>query len=608
MQEQKENKLSWLAVLKPYLKPFYGTIALAVIFMIIDSFLTALRPWPLKIIIDKVLNGQNIKIPLVADWINSGNFDNTAILYAACLALLLIAIGTGTFSYFFTHLIGNFSQRLVLNIKTDTFSHLQRLSLQFHTKKRLGDIMTRLTSDINSIQLLTAQGAMLFLTNLFLIFMRLVIMFWLNWQYSLIACSVLPFLFLAVGWHTVKIKTASKIARASDGEMASIAQETLGSIRMVKGLTQENRQDQIFLEQGRKSLGEYMERVNHQARMAPIVDILAALGLSLVMFYGAKEVMAGRVTIGDMIVFFFYVSNFYSPLRAISRQFGNFSNRIAGAERVAEILAKDTFIEQDKKGERAPRFKGQVEYKNVSFEYERGQSVLKGISLIVRPGDHVAIIGATGAGKSTLASLLLRFYDPTEGTILIDGKDIRQYSPESIRRQIGLILQETYLLSGTIRENIIFGCKTTPGKEKIMNAAKAAHAHDFIIDLPEGYDSHISEQGANLSGGQRQRIAIARAIIREDPILLLDEPTSNLDNMSEALIMETIKNIPHQPTIIMVTHSLRAAQMADIIAVLENGEIIEYGKPAELIHAGKFFKKYVQAEHLEKLSMTPKKI
>jgi len=600
MKEQKENKLSWLAVLKPYLKPFYGTIVLAVIFMIIDSFLTALRPWPLKIIIDKVLNGQHIKIPVVTGWINNGNFDNTTILFTSCLAMLIIAIGTGTFSYLYTRLIGNFSQRFVLNIKADTFSNLQRLSMQFHIKKRLGDIMTRLTSDINSIQLLTARGAMLFLTNFFLIIMRLVMMFWLNWKYSLIACSVLPFLFLAVVWHTVKIKTASRIARASDGEMASIAQETLGSIRMVKGLTQENRQDQLFLEQGRKSLSEYMERISHQARMAPVIDILAAIGLALVMFYGAKGVMAGRVTIGDMIVFFFYVSNFYSPLRAMSRQFGNFSNGIVGAERVAEILAKNSFVEQNNKGEKAPRFNGQVEYRNVSFEYEPGQFVLKGISLIIRQGDHIAVIGATGAGKSTLTSLLLRFYDPTEGSILIDGKDIRQYSPESIRRQIGLILQETYLLSGTVRENIIFGCRTTPGKEQIVNAAKAARAHDFIMELPEGYDSHISEQGTNLSGGQRQRIAIARAIIRKDPILLLDEPTNNLDNVSEASIIDTFINIPHRPTIIMVTHSLRAAQMADIIAVLENGEIIEYGKPAELIHTGKFFKKYIQAEHLEK--------
>jgi len=598
-QQKDKRKLSWVAILGPYLKPFYGTIVLAIVFMIIDSFLTALRPWPLKVIIDKVLNGQTIKIPVIADWINNSPSGSTSILYAACLAMLVIAIGTGAFSYLFTRLMGNFSQRFIFNLKVNTFSHLQRLSLQFHTQKRLGDIMTRLTSDISSIQLLTSQGALLFLTNFFLIISRLVMMFWLNWQYSLIACSVLPFLFLAIGWHTVKIRSASRVARASDGEMASIAQETLGSIRMVKGLAQENRQDQLFTKQGRKSLEEYVERVGHQARMAPIIDILAALGITLVMFYGAKGVMSGEVTIGDMIVFFFYVSNFYSPLRAMSRQFGNFSKGIAGAERVAEILSEDSFIEQNKKGGKAPRFNGQVEYRNVSFEYESGQLVLKRISLLITRGEHIAVIGATGTGKSTFASLLLRFYDPTEGSILVDGKDIRQYSPESLRQQIGLILQETYLLSGTVRENIIFGCKTIPDEEQIMNAAKAAHAHEFIMELPESYDSHISEQGANLSGGQRQRIAIARAIIREDPILLLDEPTSNLDSVSEVSVIEALNNIPHRPTIIMVTHSLRAAQMADTIAVLENGEIIEYGKPGELGSNGKIFQKYIRAGLLE---------
>jgi len=594
------NNKSWFTILKPYLKPFYSTIAFAIVFMTIDSFLTALRPWPLKVIIDKVLNGQTIKIPFLADWINNGALSDMSILYAACIAMMLIAIGTGVFSYLFTRLMGDFSQRFIFNLKTNTFRHLQRLSLRFHTQKRLGDIITRLTSDINSIQLLTDRGAMLFLTNFFLIAMRLGMMFWLNWRYSLIACSVLPFLFLIIWWHTAKIKSASKVARASDGEMASIAQETLGSIRIVKGLTQEDRQDQLYVHQGKKSLAEYLGRVAHQARMAPIIDLLAAIGLTFVMFYGAKGVMAGSVTIGDMIVFFFYVSNFYSPIRAMSRQFANFSNGIAGAERVAEILTEDTFIRQNKNLKSAPPFQGNVDFKDISFEYDTGQNVLEGISLTIRPGEHVAIIGDTGAGKSTLAGLLLRFYDPTAGSILIDGHDIREYSLESLRDQIGLILQDSFLLSGTIRENIIFGCSDIPSEERIIGAAKAAQAHEFIRSLPQGYDSHVSEGGANLSGGQRQRIAIARAIIRDVPILLLDEPTSNLDNVFEASILDTLQNISYKPTIIMITHSLRAASMADNIIVMENGKIIEYGSPDELGDNGNKFKKYIEAGLLKK--------
>ncbi|TSA33854.1 MAG: ABC transporter ATP-binding protein [Porphyromonadaceae bacterium] len=590
-----EKHLSWVAILKPYLKPFYRTIILAMVFMIIDSFLTALRPWPLKVIIDKVLNGHNIKIPFIADWINNSALSSMSILYVACIAMLVIAIGTGTFSYLFTRLMGNFSQRFIFNLKIDTFHHLQGLSLHFHTQKRLGDIMTRLTSDIDSLQVLTAKGAMLFLTNFFLMFSRLVMMFWLNWRFSLIACAVLPLLFLMIWWHTTKIQSVSRVARASDGEMASIAQETLGSISIVKGLAQEKRQDQLFIKQGKKSLEGYMERVTHQARMAPIIDLLAAAGLTLVMFFGAKGVMAGNVTIGDMIVFFFYVSNFYSPLQAMSRQFGNFSNGIAGAERVAEVLAKDSYVKQNKNAKSAPRFTGQVEFKNVSFEYEQGQSVLKDISLTIKAGEHIAIIGATGAGKSTIASLLLRFYDPIKGSILIDGIDIREFSIDSLRNQIGLILQDSFLLAGTIRENITFGCKEIPEEAQIINAAKAAGAHEFINESPKGYDSHVSEGGANLSGGQRQRIAVARAIIRDVPILLLDEPTSKLDNIFEASVLETLKTRPHQPTVIMITHSLRAASMADTIVILENGKIVEYGSPEELGNNGEKFNKYIQA-------------
>ncbi len=589
----KKQSVRWLAILMPYVKPYYGTIILAVIFMIADSLLTSLRPWPLKIIIDKVLNGQNIKIPLLSEFINIGTLSNLTILYASCIAIILIAVGTGLFSYLFTLLIGNFSQRFIFTLKNTTFNHIQRLSLQFHTKKRMGDTMSRLTSDINSIQLLTSRSAILFLSNFFLIVSNLVIMFWLNWQYSLIACSVLPFLFFSIWWHTAKIKSISRTARISDGEVASIAQETLGSIRIVKGLAQEDRQFRLFDKQAQKSLSEYLKRNIIQARMAPIIDILAALGLSLVMYYGAKGVMSREMTIGDMIVFFFYVSNFYSPLRAMSRQFGNFSNGITGAERVAEILSNNVMVEQPDKGVKAPPFKGEVEFRNISFGYDPEQEVLKDVSFTIRSGEKVAIIGATGAGKSTLAGILLRFYEPLKGSVFIDGNDIKQYSLESLRQQIGLILQETYLFSGTIRENIIFGSTSNLSFEEIIEAAKSAHAHDFIMALPDGYNSHVFEGGANLSGGQRQRIAIARAIVRKVPILLLDEPTSNLDKVFEKSVLETLNNISYRPTLIMITHSLDAAKMSDTIIIFEDGRIVELGSPENLSADGTFFQKYV---------------
>ena len=462
----------WFSVLRPYLRPFTGYITLALVFMTIDALLTALRPWPLKVIVDKVISGEFVRVPLLTEWINGPGLSTEQILNMSCLAMLGIAVGTGIFSYLFTRLIGNISQRFVFNLREATFGHLQRLSLEFHTGSRLGDNISRLTSDINALQTLTAKGAMIFLSNFFLIITRLIMMIWLNWRFTLIACSVIPILFVIVWWYTTKIQSASRVAKNSDGEMASIAQETLGAIRIVKGMAQEDIQDKRYAEQGKKSLKEYLNRVTLQATMAPIIDLLAASGLTLVMFFGAKGVMAGTVSIGDIIVFFFYVSNFYSPIRAMSLQYAKFSNGIAGAERVAEILARETVVKQDKHLKDAPSFTGKVAFRNVSFAYQKEQPILKNISFEIQPGEYTAIIGSTGAGKSTLAGLLLRFFDPVSGDVLIDRQEIKQYTRESIRKQIGLILQDSLLLAGSIRDNIAFGCNTNPTDQEIVEAAK----------------------------------------------------------------------------------------------------------------------------------------
>ncbi|NHZ84334.1 MAG: ATP-binding cassette domain-containing protein [Planctomycetia bacterium] len=572
---------------------------LAAVFMLFDAFFTAFRPWPLKIVIDKVINGQYTRIPFVSGLVNNNSFSDTQILYAACISMIIIAICTGVFSYLFTHTMGNISQRFIFQLRIATFRHLQRLSLRFHTKTRLGDIISRLTSDINSIQTLAARGVMLFLSNLLLIFTRLIMMVWLNWRFTLIACSILPFLFWAIWWYTRKIKSVSREARDSDGKLASIAQDTLSSIRIVKGLAKENRQDQLYFKQGQKSLAKYLKRVTHQARMAPVIDLLAASGLILVMFFGTKGVMSGMVTIGDMLVFFFYVSNFYSPIRSMARQFPSFSNGIAGAERVAEVLSEEIDFNEKINTKTAPRFNGNIEFQKVSFEYEPGQPILKNINLKIQTGEHTAIIGATGSGKSTIAGLLLRFYDPAQGNVLIDGNDIRQYTLNSLRSQIGLILQDSYLLAGTIRDNIAFGGPSGITENEIISTARIAHAHEFIQRMPQGYDSIVSDGGANLSGGQRQRIAIARAIISDVPILLFDEPTSNLDTMFESSILDTLKEVTQGRTAIMITHSLRAANMADKVIVLDDGAIIEYGTPKELRINGNRFNQFITAGLLE---------
>jgi ABC-type multidrug transport system fused ATPase/permease subunit len=322
--------------------------------------------------------------------------------------------------------------------------------------------------------------------------------------------------------------------------------------------------------------------------MAPIVDICAAVGLCLVMWFGAKSVRSGSLTTGDIVVFFAYVTNFFSPMRAMSRQAAAFAKAAAGADRVAEILVSNDEVREAPDAIEMPRSRGHIEFRNVSFEYERGQSVLDGLSLNIEAGEKVAILGTTGAGKSTLASLLLRLYDPREGNILVDGYDIRTLKLSSLRQQIGLVLQESLLFRGTLKENIAFGCPDADDR-RIARAAKVAHVDEFASRLELGLNSTVDERGTSLSGGQRQRVAIARAILRDTPILVLDEPTCSLDNVSESIVLEALKSAADGRTTILITHRLTTARLADRIIVLEGGRIVEQGTFAELLdHGGRF--------------------
>lgn len=562
--------------------------------MIMDALLTALRPWPLKIVIDRVIGGKETRVPLVGDWLNSPDVSPESILLAACAATISIAIGTGFFTYLFTRIMGNVTQKLIFNLRSTVFSRLQRLSLRYHSANRLGDTMSRLTTDINAIQMLLARGSLMFFSNVFLMLAMLTMMLWLNWKFTLIACSVAPLLFLAVWKLTNKIKTSSRRARDHDGELASMAQESLSAIHMVKGMAQEKSQDTKFSTQSQLSLNEYLGRVKLQAWMAPIVDILAAAGLALVMYFGAKAVLDKTMTVGDVIVFFAYVTNFYSPMRAMARQAGGFAKASAGAERVAEVLQSELDVEEATDAIKAPAFTGAVDFKNVSFQYD-DHPVLRDLSLSIQPGESIAIVGPTGAGKSTLASLLLRLYDPVEGSVNIDSMDIRKFKTDSMRQQIGIVLQESVLLKGSLRDNIMFGCPGSSEAE-VQNAAKLALVDEFASKFSKGLSHDVSERGSSLSGGQRQRISIARAILRDTPILLLDEPTSSLDVQSEAVVLQALKAASANRTTIMITHRLTAAQMVDRIIVLEDGRIVEQGTYAELIDANGAFSRLAASD------------
>jgi subfamily B ATP-binding cassette protein MsbA len=579
----------------PLLGPFRKPLCWAGLAMILDAALTVFRPWPLKVVIDRVLSQRPSRVPFLHAWLDTAPLSRLHILYGACATTLIIAVSTGILTYYYIRTLGDIGQRFVFALRQNLFAHLQRLSLRFHDRQRTGDLITRLTSDIDAIQDMIASGIIVFGSNAFLLAGMLILMFWLNWQFALAALSVAPLLFWTVFRYSNRIKIAAGKARASSGILASLAQETLASIRIVQGLAQEEQQNERFRAQSTTSLQAYLEGIRYQARIWPIVDFLAATGLAMVMWYGATRVLAGALTTGDVIIFFAYVTNLYAPMRQLARLSYMFNRASVGAERIAEVMTVRSEVIDRRWARTASGLKGSIEFLNVSFEYEPSQPVLSKIYLAIRPGERVAIVGATGAGKSTLVSLVPRLYDPSAGAVYIDGEDIRNYFVQSLREQISLVLQDSLLFSGTIRENIAFG-RRGASEQEIIAAAVTANADEFIQRLADGYDTLVAERGSTLSGGEKQRIAIARAVLRDAPILILDEPTSSLDAASERLVIDALERAAAGRTTLIIAHRLSTVRLADRVVVLEQGHVAEEGSRQELLaRKGK----YAQLYHLQ---------
>jgi ATP-binding cassette subfamily B protein len=564
------------------LRPYGVSLALAHLAMLLDAMLTVMRPWPLKVVIDRVIEQRHTRVPFIGAWLDGLQIDRMHFLYGACAASLLIALGTGLSTFYYTRAMGWIGEHFTFDLRRRLFAHMQRLSLRFHDRQRTGDLTTRLSADINAIDDLITDSSHIVLYNGALLAGMVLTMLWLNWRFALVALAVAPLLFGAVIRFRWRIRGAAREARSSDGLATSVAQETLSSIRIVQGLVQEDQQDERYESQSRMSLNARLEIKRLQSLSAPFVDILAAIGLVLVMWYGATRVMARELSTGDVVVFFAYVTNMYAPMRALSRSTGRFFRAEVGAERVVEILREGQEVADLPGARPVSTLRGHVEFRGVSFCYEPSRSVLSDIELSVAPGEKLAIVGATGAGKSTLVSLVPRLYDPTAGVVAVDGEDVRRYTVQSLREQVSLVLQDSLLFKGTIRDNIAFG-RPDASDAEIRLAAKTAHADEFIDSLPDGYETHVSERGTTLSGGQKQRVAIARAILRNSPILILDEPTSGLDGASERIVLAALEEAASGRTTLIIAHRLASVRMADRIVVLEAGRVVEAGTHAELL-------------------------
>ncbi|MFQ5855676.1 MAG: ABC transporter ATP-binding protein, partial [Anaerolineae bacterium] len=500
-------------------------------------------------------------------------------------AIVFIAALDGFFSYIKEYFLKEVSQRVAFSLRVALFSHVQSLSLTYHDRQRTGDLITRVTADVDKAQDLVTGDLLKSISGALALIGMGAVMIRMDWQLALTVLTVVPLLFASVRRYRSHIRAEAQRLRRKEGEIASLAQETLSSIKVVQTYGRERYVAEQFEEQTQEALDAGLQVSRLGARFGWLVDVATALGTALVVVMGAQRVLSGSLTPGDLLVFLSYVKDFYSPMRTLSKLFTKLSQTLVRLERVTEVLAEEPGVREDPKARRAPALRGYLRFEAVTFCYEVGRPVLQAIDFTVEPGQVVAIVGPTGAGKSTLVSLVPRLYDPTAGRVLIDGQDIRSFTLASLRAQIAVVLQETMLFRATVRENIAYG-RPEASTAELEAAVRAAGAHDFILQLPNGYETVVGERGSTLSGGQRQRIAIARALVRNAPLLILDEPTTGLDAQSEAEVLAALERLMAGRTTLLITHQLRLVQRADLILVLEGGRIVERGSHAELLRDG----------------------
>jgi subfamily B ATP-binding cassette protein MsbA len=543
-----------------------------------------LEPWPVKIVLDYVLQSNQLPAWMIAvvAWIGEGKL---AILSFALAAVAGIAVAGAASAYLEKYLTASVGQWIMHDLRRTVYHHIHRLSLAEHDERRTGDLIGRVTKDIESIQDFVTSALLGIVTNILTLAGIIGVMLYLSWRFTLISLSIAPVLFLVVYFFTRRIKKASRDVRKKESELLSIVEEVFSSIRVVKAFAREDYEERRFERQSLDNVETALLARSVKMKLSPVVDIIVAIGTCLMLGYGARQVMAGQLTAGTLVVFLLYLGKMYKPMRELSKMTDTVSRASVGFERIREILETESVVRDLPRARQAQPFKGKIEFDKVSFGYDPDRLILKDISFQIAPGQVAAFVGPTGGGKTTIINLVARFYDPTSGTVKIDGTDIRAFTIKSIRDQISFVLQDTVLFHTPIWENIAYG-RPEATRAEIIRAAELANADEFIKKMPEGYDTMVGERGITLSGGQRQRIAIARAVIRNTPILVLDEPTSGLDAQSEQAVFEALERLMKGKTSIVIAHHLATILRANIIFVVKDNQLRERGTHDELIAAG----------------------
>jgi ATP-binding cassette, subfamily B, bacterial len=586
---QKAAKYSrFRQVVLDYLRRAKGSLFFAAACMVGVTVMELLRPWPLAIVFDHILGERPLP------WYLSpfqGLFQDGKMLplLAIVIAIVLIAVFTGIFAYLQVYITSRIGSELVYTLRRRLFAHLQRLSLTFHNRSKSGEHLTKVVSDTNTLRDIFTELA-LNTTSQSLTFVGMFgIMFFLNWQLALVVMATIPLLAGVIVYRFRAAKSSSRRQRKKEEEIANRVTEVLSTVPLVQAFSREEHEEERFEVESGEYLRESIRNARIEAVATRSITIISAFGTAGVVLVGALQVLAGVISPGDLLVFAAYMQSMFKPLRSMARFSTRYSKAAASAERIGEVLEIEPDIKDAPDAVVAPSLRGEISFDDVSFDYGDDNEVLEGVSFEVLPGQRVALVGVSGAGKSTLVSLILRLHEPRRGAIQIDGRNIKDFKLKSLRQQIGIVLQDSVLFGTTIKENIAYG-KLDATTEEIIQAAKAANAHDFIMDLEDGYETIIGERGDTLSGGQRQRIAIARAIIRNAPILILDEPMAGLDVESEAKVQEALDRLMAGKTSLVITHDLHAVAGADLILVLENGRIVEHGSHDNLMAQSRHYR------------------
>ena len=568
-----------------YYRPFLTQTMFGLCLSLIGIGLNLLKPWPFKIIVDDFLRAGSAIHPDWRFWV-----------LLLCLALIGIQLLWGIINWITNYLFVKIGLQALLKLRTDLYSYLQSLSLKYHDARRSSDSSFRVAYDSQSIQTIYNKG----FTNIFGSIITLIgtflIMLRLDWQLTLVSLGIVPLVVGAIYVFAHRIRRESTSIQEQESAVLAQAQEGLSSIRMVHAFGREEFEVRQFQQQARQSLQANLRLTLTNVNSALVISTLMVVGTAAMYYIGTLHVLAGTLTLGSLLVFSAYLLMLYQPLESLTYTAWAMEGATAGAKRCFEVLDRQDDVRDSPNAVDISSAKGAIEFCSVNFGYAESRIVLRDINLSITPNQIVGLVGGTGAGKSTLLSLVPRFYDPTTGSVMLDGRDVREITKKSLRAQIAIVLQDTLLFSTTVRENIAYG-RPDATEEEIIEAARRAQADEFIRQMPEEYSSLVGERGGHLSVGQRQRIGIARAFLKNAPILLLDEPTSALDPSTESAIMDTIKELMRGRTTLIATHRLATIHNLDQIIVLEHGRIVEQGRGPDLVARGGIYAKLYSSGH-----------